>query len=377
MNISTGIQNKPIKAVIYGPEGIGKSTFASKFPAPLFIDTEGSTSRLNVARTDTPSSLAMLTSILTELSQNDHGYKTLVLDTADWAERLCVKAVCDKNGKTGIEDFGYGKGFTYVYEEMGRILNQLTTIWEHGMNIVITAHAAIRKFEQPDEMGAYDRWELKLINAPKCNVCAMVKEWADMVIFANYKTFVVAVDKDGNKHKAQGGERKMYTSHSPCWDAKNRFDLAPELPFDFGQIAHIFGTQPATAPNTETVQQTAQPQVQAPAQQTVQQAVTPQQTAPAQQAQEQFDTNGFEDMTTRQINIPDGIPKELAELMRANNVDESDIRLVVSQRGYFTYDTPITTYPLDFQMGVLVGAWAQILPLIKENQAVPFTVSDN
>ena len=374
MNISTGIQNKPIKAVVYGPEGIGKSTFASKFPNPLFIDTEGSTSRLNVARTDAPSSLAMLSSMLTELAQNNHGYKTLVLDTADWAERLCIKAVCDKNGKAGIEDFGYGKGFTYVYEEMGRILNQLTTIWEHGMNIVITAHAAIRKFEQPDEMGAYDRWELKLINAPKCNVCAMVKEWADMVIFANYKTFAVAMDKDGKKHKAQGGERKMYTTHSPCWDAKNRFDLPPELPFDFGQIAHIFGEQSATVSKTETVQQTAQQNVQ-PAQQTAQQAVPAQQAAPVQQTQEQFSTDGFEDLTPRQLNIPDGIPKELAELMRTNGVDESDIRLVVSQRGYFTYDTPMTNYPQDFQMGVLVGAWTQILPLIRENQAIPFTVN--
>lgn len=372
MNISTGIQNKPIKAVIYGPEGIGKSTFASKFPAPLFIDTEGSTSRLNVARTDSPSSLAMLSSMLTELAQNNHGYKTLVLDTADWAERLCIKAVCDKNSKTGIEDFGYGKGFTYVYEEMGRILNQLTTIWEHGMNIVITAHAAIRKFEQPDEMGAYDRWELKLINAPKCNVCAMVKEWADMVIFANYKTFAVAVDKDGKKHKAQGGERKMYTTHSPCWDAKNRFDLAPELPFDFAQIAHIFNEQPATISNTETVQQTPPPQIQEP----VQQAPVQQTAQPTAQSepQELLDTDGFEDMTPRQLNIPDGIPKELAELMRANDVDESDIRLVCSQRGYFTYDTPITSYPQDFIMGCLIGAWAQMLPLIKENQAVPFTI---
>ena len=374
MNINTGIQNKPIKAVIYGPEGIGKSTFASKFPAPLFIDTEGSTSRLNVARTDTPSSLAMLSSMLTELAQNNHGYKTLVLDTADWAERLCIKAVCEKNSKAGIEDFGYGKGFTYVYEEMGRILNQLTTIWEHGMNIVITAHAAIRKFEQPDEMGAYDRWELKLINAPKCNVCAMIKEWADMVIFANYKTFAVAVDKDGKKHKAQGGERVMYTTHSPCWDAKNRFDLAPELPFDFGQIAHIFGAQPATVSKNETVQQAVQQNVQ-PVQQTAQQTVTPQQTAPAQQAQEQFDADGFEDMTPRQLNIPDSLPKELKDLMQANGVDESDIRLVCSQRGYFTYDTPITTYPPDFVMGCLVGAWAQMLPLIRENQAIPFTVN--
>lgn len=374
MNINTGIQNKPVKAVIYGPEGIGKSTFASKFPNPLFIDTEGSTSRLNVARTDAPSSLAMLSSMLTELVQNNHGYKTLVLDTADWAERLCIKAVCEKNSKAGIEDFGYGKGFTYVYEEMGRILNQLTTIWEHGMNIVITAHAAIRKFEQPDEMGAYDRWELKLINAPKCNVCAMIKEWADMVIFANYKTFAVAVDKDGKKHKAQGGERVMYTTHSPCWDAKNRFDLAPELPFDFGQIAHIFGAQPATVSKNETVQQAVQQNVQ-PVQQTAQQTVTPQQTAPAQQAQEQFDADGFEDMTPRQLNIPDSLPKELKDLMQANGVDESDIRLVCSQRGYFTYDTPVTSYPPDFVMGCLVGAWAQMLPLIRENQAIPFTVN--
>lgn len=374
MNITTGVQNRPIKAVIYGPEGIGKSTFAAQFPQPLFIDTEGSTTRLNVARTDTPTSLAMLSSMLDELRRDMQGYKTLVIDTADWAERLCTKAVCEKNQKSGIEEFGYGKGFTYVYEEMGRILNQLTDIWEHGANIVITAHAAIRKFEQPDEMGAYDRWELKLINAPKCNVCAMVKEWADMVIFANYKTFAVAVDKDGKKHKAQGGERVMYTTHNPCWDAKNRFDLAPELPFDFGQIAHIFGDQPATVSKNETVQQAVQQNVQ-PVKQTAQQTVTPQQTAPAQQAQEQLDANGFEDMTPRQLNIPDSLPKELKDLMQANGVDESDIRLVCSQRGYFTYDTPVTAYPPDFVMGCLVGAWTQMLPLIRENQAIPFTVN--
>ena len=375
MNITTGIQNKPVKAVIYGPEGIGKSTFAAQFPQPLFIDTEGSTTRLNVARTDAPTSLAMLSSMLDELKQNMCGYKTLVIDTADWAERLCTKTVCEKNQKSGIEEFGYGKGFTYVYEEMGRILNQLTDIWEHGTNIVITAHAAIRKFEQPDEMGAYDRWELKLINAPKCNVCAMVKEWADIVLFANYKTYSVAVDKDGKKHKAQGGERVMYTTHNPCWDAKNRFDLAPELPFEFGQIAHIFAPQQAVQmPVQQNIQQTQHtPQQVQPA---------PQQTSPQNvQAEQQTvkqttpDTDGFEDMTPRQLNIPRSLPKELKDLMQANGVDESDIRLVCSQRGYFTYDTPVTAYPFDFIMGCLVGAWTQMLPLIRENQAIPFTVN--
>lgn len=362
MNINTGKQNKPIKAVIYGPEGIGKSTFASKFPAPLFIDTEGSTSRMDVARTDTPSSLAMLTSMLEELSRDDHGYKTLVLDTADWAERLCVQAVCAKNGKTGIEDFGYGKGYTYVYEEMARVLNALTTIWEHGMNVVITAHAAIRKFEQPDEMGAYDRWELKLVNAPKCNVCAMVKEWADMVLFANYKTYAVSVDKDGKKFKAQGGERVMYTTHSPCWDAKNRFDLAPELPFDYSQIAHLFSAQPAVS-----VPQTKPELVQQPAQTT-----TNAEPPKMPEKVEDIKPEEFETVVERPLNIPDALPQALKDLMKSEKVDESDIRLVVSQRGYFPQDTPITNYPPDFIEGVLIGAWSQMLPLIKDNQKVPF-----
>ena len=355
MNITRGIQTKPLKVVIYGPEGIGKSTFASCFPEPLFIDTEGSTTRMDVARTDTPSSLAMLTQLLTEIRDNPPGCKTLIIDTVDWAERLCITAVCAKNGKAGIEDFGYGKGYSYVYEEMGRILNLLNDIWERGIHIVLTAHAAIRKFEQPDEMGAYDRWELKLINSPKCNSCAMVKEWADMVLFANYKTYAVAADKEGKKMKARGGERVMYTSHDPCWDAKNRFGLASELPFDFGQIAHIFSAAPvsATAPSTQPAKAQAQPA--APVQQP--------EPAPAPVADEELPPA---------VEILDGIPAALADLMRQNNVTEDEIQLAVSLRGYFPANMPIANYPPDFVQGVLIGAWEQVFGMIKENRILPF-----
>ena len=355
MNITRGIQTKPLKVVIYGPEGIGKSTFASCFPEPLFIDTEGSTTRMDVARTDTPTSLAMLTQLLTEIRDNPPGCKTLIIDTVDWAERLCITAVCAKNGKAGIEDFGYGKGYSYVYEEMGRILNLLNDIWERGIHIVLTAHAAIRKFEQPDEMGAYDRWELKLINSPKCNSCAMVKEWADMVLFANYKTYAVAADKEGKKMKARGGERVMYTSHDPCWDAKNRFGLASELPFDFGQIAHIFSAAPvsATAPSTQPAKAQAQPA--APVQQP--------EPAPAPVAAEELPPA---------VEIPDGIPAALADLMRQNNVTEDEIQLAVSLRGYFPANMPIANYPPDFVQGVLIGAWEQVFGMIKENRILPF-----
>jgi hypothetical protein len=391
MRITKGIQPKPLKVVVYGPEGIGKSTFASLFPDPLFIDTEGSTARMDVARTEAPTSLAMLTQLLTEIRDNPPGCRTLIIDTIDWAERLCIQKVCAESHKSGIEDFGYGKGYTYVYEEMGRILNLLNDIWERGMHVVLTAHAAIRKFEQPDEMGAYDRWELKLINAPKCNSCAMVKEWADMVLFANYKTFAVAADKDGKKMKARGGERVMYTSHSPCWDAKNRFGLAPELPFDFGQIAHIFGAlptvPPATAPKMENVPATSA--IPAPVQQPIQQSAPPPvpdsvhavpvqtalppatvpDTSPEPGSLEEFET--IYDPAAEEP--PAGIPPALADLMRQNNVSEKEIRFAVGMRGYFPEDMPITAYPPDFVQGVLIGAWAQVFKLIKDNRELPFT----
>lgn len=371
MKITRGIQQKPLKVVVYGPEGIGKSTFASMFPDPLFIDTEGSTARMDVARTETPTSLAMLMQILTEVRDNladgsrPPGCKTLVIDTIDWAERLCTQAVCAKNGKTGIEDFGYGKGYSYIYEEMGRILNLLNDIWERGMHIVITAHAAIRKFEQPDEMGAYDRWELKLINSPKCNSCAMVKEWADMVLFANYKTYAVAADKDGKKMKARGGERVMYTAHNPCWDAKNRFGLAPELPFDFAQIAHIFGP---TVPVSNMQQPTASANS-AP----VQQAAPPEPPKPAPVSDAPRDIGSLDEFQPiENVGIPDGIPPQLADLMRQNGVTESEIQLAVGMRGYFPENMPIANYPPDFIQGVLIGAWAQVFGMIQENRKLPF-----
>ena len=358
MNITRGIQNKPIKSVIYGPEGIGKTTFAAQFPEPLFIDVEGSTARIDVARTDTPSSLAMLLGQLTEIRDNNPGFKTVIVDTADWAERLCIAAVCDKYKKTGIEEFGYGKGYTYVYEEFGKILNLLNDIADRGIHVVLTAHAAIRKFEQPDEMGSYDRWELKMINSPKCNVCAMVKEWADLVLFANYKTTVISTDKDGKKNKARGGQRIMYTSHDPCWDAKNRFGLAPELPFEFAQIAHIFGT--VSAPMPEPVKQKP-----------AKKAEPPKAAPPAAEPLPASDVAGLEEV--KNLDIPEGIPTALADLMKANNVTEDEIQLAVSMKGYFPDDMPIASYPLEFINGCLIGAWSAVFGMIQENRKLPFS----
>ena len=147
------------KVVIYGPEGIGKSTFASQFPDPVFIDTEGRTNNMDIARLPAPTSWSMLLEEVRYIMQDPSVCRTLVIDTADWAEQLCSAAVCGKYQKSGIEDFGYGKGYVFLQEEFGRLLNLLTDLVEQKkVNVVLTAHAKMRKFEQPDEMGAYDRW---------------------------------------------------------------------------------------------------------------------------------------------------------------------------------------------------------------------------
>lgn len=366
------------KVVVYGPEGIGKSTFASRFPDPVFIDTEGSTNDMDIARFEKPTSWQMLMEQLRYVKQNPSVCKTLVIDTADWAEQMCVEDLCARNGKKGIEDFGYGNGYVYAKEEFGRFLNFLSELVDAGVNVVLTAHAQIRKFEQPDEMGAYDRYELKLGKKTQSQTSPLVKEWADMLLFCNYKTISVAVDDKGKKNKAQGGRRVMYTSHHPCWDAKNRYGLPEEVPFEYESIAHIIEGNVKTEPKTNQEQTIAPPvRNQTRAEQHEKNAT--QYAASSQNAQQMnLPLNPSEEPEEQvDFEIDSQIPKALQDLMRQNQVDEWDIQAVVAARGYFPQDMPIRDYPENFISGVLVGAWGQVYAMIKEmkeKQEIPFEV---
>ena len=350
--ITSGVVNSAQKVVIYGPEGIGKSTFASQFPDPLFIDTEGSTKRLNVRRLPKPTSWEMLLNEIREVCSKKL-CTTLIIDTIDWAEQLCVKSICAAHQKKGIEEFGYGKGYVFEKEEFGRLLNLLQDVVDGGINVVLTAHAQIKKFEQPEEAGAYDRWELKLGQKTSSQISPLVKEWADMVLFANYKTFTVSTDDKGKKFKAQGGKRVMFTSHHPCWDAKNRDGLPVEMPFDYSGIAHLFSSASTVAEN-------------APVEHPAIETKTPE--------KEKTTYEPTSEQWEAVLNIPDDLPKALQDLMRANKVSEEEIRSAVAQRGYFPEDMPISDYPADFVNGVLIGAWDSLYQMIKELNVngVPF-----
>jgi GTPase SAR1 family protein len=365
MQITRGKIPTAQKIIIYGPEGIGKSTFASQFPNVIFIDTEGSTKHMDVARLPKPSSWSMLLESVKYIKTHPNECGTLTIDTADWAERLCIEDICAKYKKTGIEDFGYGKGYVYLEEEFGRLLNLLEEIIELGINVVFTAHAQMRKFEQPDEMGSYDRWEMKL----EKKTAPMIKEWADMVLFANYKTYVVKTDD--NKHKAQGGSRVMYTTHHACWDAKNRHNLPEEVKFDYSEIAHCIPANGSYIPSTPAnVPESPAP---SPAVNELAKDKPAQETkAPVEPPKQQDTKDKVAEPQQKYTEDLSGIPKPLADLMADNNVTILEIQNAVAGRGYYPKDTPISNYDSSFVSGVLVGAWPQVFQMILNSRPVPF-----
>lgn len=309
LNITRGKVNRAQKVVIYGSEGIGKTTLAAAFPDPVFIDTEGGTSHMDVRRIETPPNWEALVATVNEVADTPNVCGSLILDTADWAEQLAVDSICTKYKKAGIEDFGYGKGYTYLAEEFSRLLAAFDRVIRSGVHVVITAHAKMRKFEQPDEMGAYDRWEMKLSK----QVAPLLKEWCDMLLFCNYQTFVVHGDNPMEKSKAQGGKRVIYTSHHPCWDAKNRHGLQECLPLDFEAISHIF--KPA---------------------------------APQQYA---------------------SVVSPLVEVVRVNlaesGITEAQLRKVVAAKSRYSEDTPLDQYPENFLSGWVLKYWNQIVNMIQ------------
>jgi hypothetical protein len=248
MKITSGKQTRAQRVVIYGVESVGKSTFAAQFPKPLFLDIEQGTSHLDVDRCDI-NSWKQLTDALTEAKATD--YQTIVIDSADWAERLCVEDLLATSKKTSIEDFGYGKGWVMVAERISRMLTSIDALIDVGKHVVLIAHSRIVKFEAPDALAPYDRYELKL--SKQCS--PLLKEFADELWFLRFKT-KVSTSETGRGKGLGGKERILLTTHSAAYDAKTRSGLAEELPLEWASVSHLFKTAksaPAPAPEKPAV----------------------------------------------------------------------------------------------------------------------------
>lgn len=245
--IQTGRTTLPPRLMIYGQEGVGKSTFAARAPQAIFIQTEDGLGQIDCAKFPLCTSIQEVFDQLNALLNEEHTFGTLAIDSLDWLERLIHDAVCTDYGVKSIEkaDGGYGKGYIHALTYWRKFVSLLDALrQQRGLAILLIAHAKIERFEDP-ENPAYDRYTPRLHKT----ACALLTEWADGVLFAFRR---VRVSKEGERALASaigadGGERILRTNGGPACVAKNRYGLPTEVPLDFTELLpYLIPTQEKT-----------------------------------------------------------------------------------------------------------------------------------
>ncbi len=234
--IQSGIENKPPRIVIHGVHGVGKSTCAAQAPNPIFLQTEDGLTSIDTPHFPLATTLDQVWEYMGMLMKEDHQYKTFVLDTIDWLQTLVWAQVCEEQKVASIEQCGYGKGYVFAMKHFDRFFKGVDKLREKGMAIVILAHNEIKPFNPPDG-DSYDRYQIKLHK----HAASKLEEWADAVLFANFKTFV---DAETGKVVNSVQERVLYSSNRPAWRAKTRYRNMPEeMPMKFENILKAIKTK--------------------------------------------------------------------------------------------------------------------------------------
>lgn len=253
MRIIKGIVAAPRRILLYGQHGVGKSSWAAKAPNPIFVNVEDGLCDLECDKTPVLRTITEVYEALIWLGgEEDHGYKTIVIDTLDWMERLIhqaeVELINDRKIKT-LADVGFGKGYPRAIPHWDMTLKYLDHLRRaKGMTVILLAHAKVERFESP-EADSYDRYSIDLHKTAS----GMIQEWCDEVLFAAFRVNTRTEDAGFGKERklAVGGkDRYIRTNESASCIAKNRLGLPSELPMDWDAYA-AYVRKPAPSPVKE------------------------------------------------------------------------------------------------------------------------------
>ncbi len=235
--------------MLYGTHGIGKSTFAACAPKPVFIQTEDGLGEIECDKFPLTTTFDQAVQALSELYSEKHSYRTVVIDSLDWLERLIWNEVCRKRNVESIEDIGYAKGYVFALTQWREFLEGLSALRsDKGMMIVLIAHARIERFANP-ETDSYDRYVPRLHRLAS----QVLQEWCDEVLFATFKVYTKQTDEGFDRKRTQGigtGERIVRTVERPAHMAKNRLSLPEEMPLDWNAYAQHLGNGRVNTPQT-------------------------------------------------------------------------------------------------------------------------------
>lgn len=223
--VHIGKRPAPRRCMVYGVQGVGKSTFGATSRKPIFVQTEDGLGEIECAKFPLSRSFDDVMAALGDLATQPHEYETVVIDSLDWLERMIWQEVCKAENVSNIEKIGFQKGYTYALNQWRQFLAGLDDLrLTRGIAVILIAHCKIEKFQTPED-SAFDRFSPRLHKLAS----AVVMEWCDEVLFATYSTTT-----DPKKvRNITAPERIMRTCEGPTHVAKNRLNMPYELPLEW------------------------------------------------------------------------------------------------------------------------------------------------
>lgn len=247
MKISKGKKEKKMLGLIYGVDGVGKSSLGAQFPNPLFIGPENGTSYLDVARFEDINDWSSFIKAVDDVIKNIDAleYKTIVIDSLDWVEPLIHQFICKKYKVDNLAHAakGFGAGFKEAFDMQVELKNKLKVI-NQKKHVLLIAHSQVTQFNDPLTELPYDRYELKLHQSASVSPRAMWREFVDFIFFINSDVFTSG---DGKEARASDSGIYLHTKRTPSYDAKRRVEMPDKIKFEksgmFEIIESFFGKQ--------------------------------------------------------------------------------------------------------------------------------------
>lgn len=229
-SITAGVSSRPLRLIIHGAGGVGKSTFLAGAPDVVFLPIEDGLANIDVPKFPKAESFADVLAAVDELTNSQHSFKNLAIDSLDWLETLVHADVAREGGVKAVDDVDFAKLYGKIPLKWRELIVRLEKLQRiKGMGVLLISHSAAR-IQKNAEGNDYQTVDLKLLQHAKANSLELWVEWADVV---GYATLEISSDKGKAK---TSGARILRCHPNPAYRAKTRFPVPDRLPLEWGDF---------------------------------------------------------------------------------------------------------------------------------------------